>query len=152
VNIDGRVEDRRLVLNAILALGAVYTLLDTYFSLRGEVFLDRFPLSISFLEAVFIGLLCYFHGGVGSPFRYYYLLSLICCAIRCPAAVTYATCGLHCASYGVLFLALPDGQRELLALLLMLVVLAWVTSAANAMATLLKRAGEHLGRLNAALR
>jgi signal transduction histidine kinase len=152
VNIDDRVEDRRLVLNAILALGAVYTLLDTYFSLRGKVFLGRFPLSISLMEAVFIGLLCYFHGGLDSPFRYYYLLSLICCAIRYPARGTYATCAFHGASYGVLYLALPEGQREPLALLLMLVVLGWVSWAGNALATLLKRAGEHLSRLNAALR
>src|SRR4249919_4032071 len=34
----------------------------------------------------------------------------------------------------------------------MLVVLAWVTWASDAMALLLQRVGEHLGRLNAALR
>ena len=36
----------RAVLNAILALGGVYALLDTYYSLRGRVFLGRYPLSI----------------------------------------------------------------------------------------------------------
>src|SRR5262249_54859017 len=70
-------EDRRPILNAILALGAVYALLDAYQSLRGRVFLGRYPLIISLMEALFIGLLCYYHGGLESPFRYYYLLSLI---------------------------------------------------------------------------
>ena len=45
------------------------------------------------MESLFIALLCYFHGGVDSPFRYYYLLSLICCAIRHSMHVTYATWG-----------------------------------------------------------
>ena len=49
-----------VALRAILALGAVYAVLDTYFSLRGRVFLDRLPLLVSLLEAVFIGLLCHF--------------------------------------------------------------------------------------------
>ena len=38
------------------------------------------------MEALFIGLLCYFDAGLESPFRYYYFLSLICCAIRHPRA------------------------------------------------------------------
>src|SRR5262249_46641698 len=60
------------VLNAILALGAVFTLADTWYSVRGRIFLGHYPLSVSALEALFIGLLCYFHGGLESPFRYYY--------------------------------------------------------------------------------
>src|SRR3954452_23832424 len=87
--------DQAALLNAILALGVVYTLADTWFSVRGRILLARYPLSVSALEALFIGLLCYFHGGLASPFRYYYFLSLICCAIRHPAPVTYATCALH---------------------------------------------------------
>src|SRR5262245_9538754 len=83
------------VLNAILALGAGYALLDTAASLRGRVFLGRRPLLVSCMEALFIGLLCFCHDGLDSPFRYYYLLSLICCAIRHPPRVTYATCALH---------------------------------------------------------
>ena len=71
--------EHRLALNAILALGAGYTLLDSLYSLRGRVFLGRLPLAVSLMEALFIGLLCYFHGGLESPFRFYYLLSLICC-------------------------------------------------------------------------
>src|SRR6516165_1941329 len=63
VNIEDRGENARLLLNAILTLGALYTLFDTYFSIRSRVFLGRYPLSISFMEALFIGLLCYYHGG-----------------------------------------------------------------------------------------
>lgn len=142
----------RPVVNAILSLGAVYALVDTYYSLRGEIFLRRYPLSISLLEALFIGLLCYFHGGLESSFRYYYILSLLCCAVRYPSRVTYATCALHCASFGLLYLALPPERRDPVALSLTLVVLGWLTWAGDAMSLLLKRVGDHLGRLNDALR
>jgi signal transduction histidine kinase len=152
VNVDAVAADRRVVLNAILALGAVYTLLDTYFSFRGRVFLGRYPTSVAVLESLFIALLCYFHAGLESPFRYYYFLSLICCAIRRPSRVTYFTWLLHCASYCLLYLALPAEQRHPLTLLLTLVVLGWVTWAGDAMGLLLKHVGEYLGRLNAALR
>jgi len=151
VNVSDLTDARRPILNAILAIGAGYALLDAYYSLRGRVFLGRFPLAIASMEALFIGLLCYFHGGLESSFRYYYLLSLICCAIRYPSRVTYATCALHCASVGVLYLALPAEQRNGVVLLLTLVVLTWVTWASDAMALLLKHVGEHLGRLNTAL-
>src|SRR5438874_1124719 len=80
VNLAGAPRHETVLLNAILALGAVFTLLDTAFSIRGKVFLARYPLSVSGMEALFIGLLCYFHDGLDSPFRYYYFLSLICCA------------------------------------------------------------------------
>ncbi len=150
-NVDDLAPGRRAVLHAILALGAVYTLLDTYFSVRGRVFLGRFPLTIVVMEALFIGLLCYFHTGLESAFRYYYLLSLVCCAVRYPAHVSYAACALHGASYGLLYLALPPEQRHPPALVLTLVLLGWVTWASIAMALLLKRVGDHLGRLNAAL-
>jgi two-component system, NtrC family, sensor kinase len=151
VNVSDLTDARRPILNGILAIGAVYALLDAYNSLRGRVFLGRYPLVISSMEALFIGLLCYFHGGLESSFRYYYLLSLICCAIRYPSRVTYATCALHCLSFGLLYVTLPAAERNGLVLLLTLVVLMWVTWASNAMALLLKRVGEHLGQLNAAL-
>ncbi len=151
VNFSGLDDSRRPILNAILALGAGYALIDAYYSLRGRVFLGRSPLLISSMEALFIGLLCYFHGGLESSFRYYYLLSLICCAIRYSSRVTYATCALHCASLAVLYLALPFDQRDGLVLVLTVVVLTWVTWASDAMALLLKRVGDHLGRLNTAL-
>jgi two-component system NtrC family sensor kinase len=151
VNLDDRSSEHRVILNAILTLGAVYTVLDTYYSLRGRVFLGAYPLSISVMESLFIGLLCFYHGGLESNFRYYYLLSLICCAIRYSSAVTYLTWGLHGASYTLLYLALPAEQREPLTLILTLVVLAWVTWASDALALLLKRFSDHLGRLNQAL-
>jgi signal transduction histidine kinase len=151
VNVEDPADRYRLVVNAILAVGAVYTLLDTYHSLRGRVFLRNSPLWIALLEAVFIGLLCYYHGGLESIFRYYYLLSLICCAIRYSSRVTYATWAMHAASYTVLYLALPAEQRRPLSLVLTLVVMGWVTWASDALALLLKRVGDHLGRLNQAL-
>jgi signal transduction histidine kinase len=151
VNVQGPPAEHRAVLNALLALGVVYTLCDTFDSLRGRVFLGRHPLVTSALEAVFIGLLCYFHGGLESTFRFYYLLSLICCAIRHPSRVTYVTWGLHAAGYGLLYLALPEEQRRPLTLVLTLIILAWVTWASDALSLLLKRVSEHLGRLNEAL-
>src|SRR5262245_28542643 len=125
------------LLNAILALGAAFTLADTWYSVRGRVFLARYPLSVSALEALFIGLLCYFHGGLESPFRYYYFLSLICCAIRHSSAVTYGTCALHCLSCGLLYFALPTELRHPLSLVLMVVVLGWLTWPSSALALLL---------------
>jgi signal transduction histidine kinase len=144
--------DGRLVLNAILAFGAGYTLLDSLYSLRGRVFLGRVPLAVSLMESLFIGLLCYFHGGLDSAFRFYYLLSLICAAIRHSARVTYATCALHSASVILLYVALPPARRDPVALALTLVLLMWVTWAASSLALLLKRVGDHLGTLNDALR
>jgi signal transduction histidine kinase len=152
VNVDDRADANRAVLNAILSLGAVYTLLDTYYSVRGRVFLGRYPLGISLMEALFIGLLCFFHGGLESSFRFYYFLSLICCAIRYPSRVPYASCALHCLSYGLLYLALPPAERHPLALVLTLVLLIWFTWTTDAMSLWLKRVGEHLRRLNLALR
>ena len=63
---------------AFLALGAGYAALDTAFYRMGEVFLNRWPLFVSLMESVFIALLCYHDTGLDSPFRWYYLLSLIC--------------------------------------------------------------------------
>src|SRR5208282_1089518 len=123
VNVDNPGGPDRPVLNAILFLGAVYALCDTYYSVRGRVFLGRYPLVISFMETVFIGLLCFYHGGLESAFRYYYLLSLLGCAIRYSSRVTYATCALHCAGYTALYLALPADRGRLLTLALTLVVL-----------------------------
>jgi signal transduction histidine kinase len=151
VDLGGHGNEYRPILNAILSLGTVYALVDTFFSLRGRVFLGRYPLIISVMEALFIGLLCFFSGGLDSLFRYYYFLSLICCAIRHPSRVTYATCGLHCVSFTLLYLATPAEPQGRMVLMLTLVVLGWVTWACDAMALLLKRVGEHLSRLNRAL-
>lgn len=141
----------RGILNAILALGAIYAILDTLFSFRGRVFLREWPLLISLMEALFIGLLCFFHSGLESPFRYYYILSLICCAIRYSPRVTYITWALHSASYALLLLAVPVEERQLLSLLLLSVLLGWVTWASASLSLLLKRVGDNLGRLNTAL-
>src|SRR5262249_9384004 len=46
------------VLHALLSLGALFTLLDTWYSLRGRVFLGQFPLAVSLMETLFIALLC----------------------------------------------------------------------------------------------
>ena len=67
----------RQVLNGILTLGAIYAIADSYFSLRGKVFLNRVPMVISLMEALFIGVLCHFDEGLESPFRFYYFLSLL---------------------------------------------------------------------------
>ena len=151
VNLHPQDLHRQAVLNALLTLGLAYTLIDTYFSLRGRVFFGRSPLAVSGMEALFIGLLCYFDAGLNSPFRYYYFLSLICCAIRHASHVTYATCALHCLSYGLLYLALPPEGKRLVTFMLTLVILGWVTWASNAMALLLKRVGDYLSQLNHAL-
>jgi signal transduction histidine kinase len=151
VNLHDHTRLRQTTLNGILTVGVVFTLLDTYFSLRGRVFLGRYPLGISLMEGLFIGLLCYFDGGLESPFRYYYFLSLICCAIRHASPVTYLTCALHCLSYGILYLALPPEGQRLIPFTLTLVMLGWVTWASNAMALLLKRVGEYLSQLNRVL-
>jgi hypothetical protein len=126
-NLDAVGHGNRPLLNGILTLGGLYVLADTFYSIRGRVFMGRYPLSISAMEALFIGLLCYYGGGLDSLFRYYYFLSLICCAIRHSSRVTYATCALHCISYTALYLALPPGQRSMAVLVPTLVVLGWLT-------------------------
>jgi two-component system, NtrC family, sensor kinase len=138
-------------LYAILFLGFAFTSLDTGFFLAGRLFLKDYPLLISAMESIFIGLLCYFETGLDSPFRYYYLLSLLCCAIRYSPRTTYITCALDALSYAVLFAAQPPMDRDAKLLALMLIVLAWVSWAATALARLLKRTGERLQDLNANL-
>jgi signal transduction histidine kinase len=140
-------------LNAILTLGAVYALLDTIWSVRGRVFLSPLPLFISLMEAVFIGLLCYFDQGQESLFRFYYFLSLLVCAIRWPPRVTYATFALHALSFTILAVwsGRPD-RTEVQSLLLMIIFMGWVTWASTALVTLLKAASEQLSQLNSELR
>ena len=87
---------------AFLALGAGYAALDLAFWRMGEVFLKRWPLCVSLLESVFIALLCYHDTGLSSPFRWYYLLSLICCSIRYSAAVAWWSVAFHSVSLLVL--------------------------------------------------
>lgn len=141
--------ESRAYLNGILSVGAAYALFDLVWHWRGEVFLSRLPLFVSFMEAVFIGLLCYFDGGVNSSFRFYYFLSLLVCALRYSPQVTYSTFALHAASYS--FLALTPGVKnrdELVSLILVLVFMAWVTWAGTSLAILLRRTGRRLTDLN----
>jgi len=140
------------ILNAILTLGAVFTLLDTFYSFNGAIYLGGQPLVISAMESLFIGLLCYFDPrGIESYFRYYYFLSLICCAIRYQPTVTYITCALHCLSFVALALACGPLEVQLVGFTLTLVVMVWVSWAGSAMALLVKRVNEQLGALNTAL-
>jgi two-component system NtrC family sensor kinase len=144
----GDVGPYRDVLNAILLLGVAYAVCDTAYRLRGRIFLRDWPLLISVMEALFIALLCYFHQGLESAFRYYYILSLICCAIRHTTGVTYITWALHSLSFSTLFLVLPPEQQKPTPLVLTLVIIGWVTWASSALASLLKRVGDHLSELN----
>src|SRR5262245_30304219 len=141
VNLVPHSSSQQAILNGILALGAIYTLFDTYYSFKGQVFLGRYPVAVSVMEALFIGLLCYYDRGLDSSFRFFYFLSLLCCAIRHSSRITYLTCGLHCLSYGLLYLALAPERQEPAAFALTLVLLGWVTWAGNALALLLKRVG-----------
>ena len=146
----GAVHERAL-LNAMLTLGFTFTVIDTLMFSRGRVFLRDFPLLISAMEALFIGLLCHYESGPDSPFRFYYLLSLICTAFRYSPLTTFITCGLDCLSYGIVVAAAPESSAPVYLVPLMIVVLCWVSWSAATMARLLKRAGEELHQLNQAL-
>lgn len=149
VNFIGGGGGNRPVLNAILTLGAVYAIIDTVWSLRGKVFLAQSPLVISLMEAVFIGLLCYFNHGVESPFRFYYFLSLLVCAIRHSPSIAYSTFTLHTLSLCCLT-ASPDFNRhtDVTTLILTLILLGWATWGSTALASLLKTASRRLSELN----
>lgn len=136
-------------LNAILFLGAVYALVDTWWSIRGRVFFGEWPLVISFMEAVFIGLLCYFDLGIESPFRFYYFLSLLVCAVRYSPTITYSSFALHAVSFSVLSVipGLP-GRNDFMSMFLTLVLMGWVTWASTALSSLLKSASRRMAELN----
>lgn len=153
VNLIGAGDDaNRGVLNAILLLGAVFALCDTFYSLRGRVFLNEWPLFVSLMEATFIGLLCHFDQGVLSGFRFYYFLSLLVCAIRHAPMVTWFTLAFHSASYAMLALSRPiTGRDEVAALILTPVFMGWVTWASTSLSGLLKWAGWRLRQLNVQL-
>jgi two-component system, NtrC family, sensor kinase len=136
---------------AFLALGAGYAALDTAFYLMGEVIFKRWPLVVSFMESVFLALLCYHDTGLASPFRWYYLLSLICCAIRYRPLTAWFTFGMHCLSLMGLGAVLGFPGEAETGMLLTITLMAWVTWASSALATLLKSTGEHLEDANRAL-
>ena len=146
---DAAWQSNRAVLNAILALGAFYALIDTIWSVRGKVFLSRWPLVISLMEAIFIGLLCHFDYGLQSPFRFYYFLSILACAIRYSSWITYSTFLLHAVSFGALaFSGKNQPEAEFGSLLLMLVLMGWATWASTALAGLVEATRRRLSQLN----
>lgn len=151
VNLIGSGQNRG-ILNAILLLGAIYALLDTIWSLRGRVFLSGWPLFISFMESIFIGLLCHFDEGALSAFRFYYFLSLLVCAIRYTPTVTWMTFCLHTISYVTLALTRQVTSRdEMSALMLTPLFIGWVTWACISLSELLKWVSIRLRDLNGKL-
>lgn len=140
------------ILNAILTLGAVYAVFDTYYNAHGKGFLSEWPLFISAMEAVFIGLLCHFENGLQSPFRFYYFLSLLVCAFRYDRGVAYPTFALHTISYLSLGIwrDVPLEDR-FSTMVLMPVFMGWVTWGSTSLAGLLKRASDGLTALNTQL-
>lgn len=138
-------------LTLLLLLGLAYTATDTAFFLAGRVFLRDWPAVVAALEVLFIGLLCYFEHGLDSPFRFYYLLAIICGAFRHPPGVTLFTCVLAVLSYGSLMFFVQVRPGDWTTLLFTLVVLLWVTAAAVALGRLLRRATTDMAELNAEL-
>ena len=143
--------DNRWFLNGILALGTVYAVLDVIWHRRGQIFLAHWPLFTSLMEALFIGVLCFFDFGLESPFRFYYFLSLVVCAMRYSPKVTYWSLAFHAVSLACLASAVGATRDNFVALALLLVFLGWTTWASTALAALLKATGEKLSRLNAQL-
>ncbi len=151
-------ENGRPELNGMLALGAVYALVDTLASWKGKVLLKEYRIGISLMEALFIGLLCNFDQGVSSPFRFYYFLSVLVCAIRHSPRLTFATFGLHSVSYIVLGMyaapqqesdyAAPQQESDIVTMILTLVFLGWAAWAIIALTGLLRSAGQKLVILN----
>jgi signal transduction histidine kinase len=149
-NLPGKDYLYQATLDAILVLGLGYTLLDTYYSWFGRIFLGGQPIIIAVAESVFIGLLCHFDKGPESIFRYYYLLSILCCSLRYGRFTSYLCCLFHWISFGILLGIHPDQIGT--ATLLTPVILAWVTWASQSLAGLLRSARESLVELNNALR
>lgn len=136
--------DRRGLLNAILAIGVGYTLLDTYFSWKKKVFLAEYPLFIAAMESLFIGLLCYYEEGLSSTFRYYYFLSILCCALRYSWMVTAICFTFHCISYGVLFFLIADTSQSKIFISLTMIVMGWIAWASTSLTSLLRRTSSSL--------
>lgn len=135
-----------LLLNAILGIGVAYVALDTYWSYRGKVFLSDWTLAVSLLETIFIGLLCYFDLGQESAFRFYYLLSVVVCAIRYVPVITYTTFLFHATSYTILLLTLPSSRT--LPWVIMVVSMGWVTWASIQLSMLIRIASQRLADVN----
>jgi two-component system NtrC family sensor kinase len=136
---------------AFLALGAGFAALDLAFWRMGEVFLKRWPVFVSLMESVFIALLCYHDTGLSSPFRWYYLLSLICCSIRYRSAVAWWTVAFHGLSLLCLARVLGVSSFWDSSLPLTLTIMVWVTWACSSLAGSLHEAGQELEHLNTEL-
>ena len=137
-----------LAVGACLALGGVYAALDTLAYRRGSVFLRRWPLFVAGMEATFIALLCFNDARLQSPFRWYYLLSIICAAIRYDRLVAWTTCTLHCLSFTILAGLLGGGMGGSSSVEEIIVILACVTWASSSLASVLRATGARLERLN----
>ena len=133
---------------AFLALGAGYAALDTVFHRMGEVFLDRWPLFVSLMESIFITLLCYHDTRLDSPFRWYYLLSTICVAIRYRPSVAWVTGAMHVASLAALAGMLGFGGNAPVKVEEMAVILFWTTWASSSLAGVLRATGSRLAETN----
>jgi signal transduction histidine kinase len=136
---------------AFLALGAGYAALDLVFWRMGEVILEHWPRFVALMESVFIGLLCYHDTGLDSPFRWYYLLSLICCSIRNRAEVAWWALAFHSLSLVCLAMILGGPFQPESSLPLTLTIMTWVTWASSSLAGSLRAAGAELAHLNAEL-
>jgi two-component system, NtrC family, sensor kinase len=147
----GAIPAHRDMLNLILLLGLIFTAIDHTAYWRGRMFLRDFPLGISAMEALFIGLLCQFETGDGSPFRFYYFLSLICAAFRYSPRITFVTCGMDAMSYTVVYAIQWPNDRDPNTFLLTQVMIVWVTWTAGAMARWLKQTSDAMQLLNSAL-
>lgn len=148
-NVPGRQPDSPMLLNLLLSVGLVYTAIDTWYYFRGEVFfLSQFPLIVSFLETIFITLLCRYDHGLDSPYRFYYLLSLLVVAIRYPRIVPYISCFMHCVSFTLLFFVVPSNQQDVPSVVLNIVVMCWVTWAASTLAWYLHRTSDRFIEVN----
>ena len=88
-----------VIVGIVLAILLGHWWIGLIIALIGRVFFGEYPLAVSGMEALFIGLLCVFENNLASPFRFYYLLSLLCAALRHSRQVTGVTFLLHCVSY-----------------------------------------------------
>ncbi len=139
-------------LNGLLLLGLLFTVVETIVYTRQRIFLRDALIVTAIMEAVYIGLLCSWESGAESPFRFFYLLSLICCAMRSGRGATFVTFGLFAVSYAMVFMIKPSAEQNATAFLVHIITLGWVAWAAGTLANLLHQAGDELRQLNAALR
>ena len=91
-------------------------------------------------------MLCHFDLGQESPFRFYYLLSVVVCAIRYAPVITYTTFLFHATSYTILLLTLPSSST--LPWVIMVVSMGWVTWASIQLSMLIRIASKRLADAN----